>query len=423
MRVTGIRTQKYWYRTDRPFADVNFPEGRTDWSGLAVFVDTDEGLTGVSILGNEAGVNALAPLVIGKDPACVRGIWKSMVDQVFKGGNRGTITGAIAAIDVALWDLKAKAAGQPLWKVLGASQPRVRAYASDIGYSLSDDELRAFYRRMAGHGVTAGKLKVGLDPERDLRRLKIVYEELARAVPGGAGSPNRPTPAPVEPLICIDSNEYWNAKQAIPYIRALEREIPLFWVEEPADRWDYEALAKVSRGVEAQVATGENLDDPKQVVSLLTHGAVDVFQPNAGHSGITGMLMEGDITYGFNIPVAVMNCPGNYLAHVAAVFPHHLMMEVVDAGRDSWFSVDTRLEDGDIIVGDTPGLGFTIDTDKLLELSTPPERQEAFNFGRRVGAGVRIVRETQEGDHQWRSPTTSSNRSSTSAIRPQRHSG
>jgi L-alanine-DL-glutamate epimerase-like enolase superfamily enzyme len=394
MKVTGIRTREYWYRTNRPFADVNFPEGRDDWSALAVFIDTDEGLTGVSTGGTESGIRSLAPLVLGKDPAGVRGIWKSMVDQVFKGGNRGIITGAISAIDVALWDLKAKAAGQPLWKLLGASEPRARGYASDIGYCLSDEELRAFYHRMAAQGITAGKLKGGLDPERDLRRLRIMYEELARAVPGGrGGSPDRPTAAPIEPLICIDSNEYWNAKQAIPYIRTLEREMPLFWVEEPAERWDYEGLAKVSRAVEAQIATGENLHDPKEIVPLLTHGAVDVFEPNVGHSGITGMLMISDIAYGFNIPVAVMNSPGNYLAHVAAALPHHLMMEVVDAGRDNWFKVDSRIEGGYVVLGDRPGLGWTLDFAKLEELSKPPARQDAFNFGRRQGAGVLIHQE------------------------------
>ena len=172
--------------------------------------------------------------------------------------------------------------------------------------------------------------------------------------------------------------------------------MPLFWVEEPADRWDYKALGKVSQAIEAQVATGENLDDPKQVVSLLTHGAVDVFQPNAGHSGITGMLIEGDITYGFNIPVAVMNSPGNYLAHVAAAFPHHLMMEVADAGRDNWFKVDSRIENGEIVLGDRPGLGWELDLDALEELAKPPAKQDAFNFGRRRGAGVLIHGENRQ---------------------------
>ena len=391
MKVTSIRTQPYWYRTNRPFADANFPEGRQEWSGLAVFVETDEGVTGVSIGGNQAGIEALAPLVVGKDPRGVRGIWKSMVDQVFKGGNRGSITGAISAIDTALWDLKAKAEGQPLWKLLGASVPRVRAYASDIGYCLSDEELRAFYARMAAQGVTAGKLKGGLDPERDLRRLRIMYEELARAVPGGrGGTPDRPTAAPIEPLVCLDSNEYWNAKQAIPYIRTLERELPLFWVEEPADRWDYEGLARVSRAVEAQVATGENLHDPKEVVPLLTHGAVDVLQPNVGGSGITGMLMTADIAWGFNIPVAVMNSPGNYLAHVAAAMPNHLMIEVVDAGRDNWFKVDSRIEGGEVVLGDRPGLGWELDLDTLDELAREPGNRDAFAFGRRAGAGILI---------------------------------
>jgi L-alanine-DL-glutamate epimerase-like enolase superfamily enzyme len=393
MKVTAIRTKPYWYRTDRPFADVNFPEGRQDWASLAVFIDTDEGITGVSIGGNEGDVRALSPLVLGRDPRGVRGIWKSMVDQVFKGGNRGSITGSIAAIDVALWDIKAKAAGDPLWRLLGAIEPRARAYASDIGYCLSDDELRAFFRRMAGQGVTGGKLKGGLDPEHDIRRLRIMYEELAKAVPNGrGGSPDKPTIAPIEPLICIDSNEYWNAKQAIPYIKTLEREIPLFWVEEPAERWDYTGLSNVSRAVDAQVATGENLNDPKEIVPLLTHGAVDVFEPSTGHSGITGMLMIADLAYGFNIPIAVMNSPGNYLAHVAAALPNHLMMEVVDAGRDNWFKVDAKIEGGEVVLGDRPGLGWELDLAKLDELGKPPEHQDAFNFGRRKGAGILIHR-------------------------------
>lgn len=400
MKVTAIRSRRYWYRTDRPFADVNYPEGRTDWASVAVFVDTDEGITGTSIGSFEAGIDSLAPLVIGRDPRGVRGIWKSMVDQVFKGGNRGYITDAISAIDTALWDLKAKAAGQPLWKLLGATEGRARAYASDIGYCLSDDDLRAFYRRMAAKGITAGKLKGGLDPARDLRRLRIMYDELAHAVPeGNGGSKDRPTAAPVPPLICIDSNEYWNPKQAISYIRTLEREIPLFWVEEPAERWDYEGLRKVSRAVEAQVATGENLDDPKEVVPLLRHGAIDVFEPSNRQSGITGMLMIAEIAYGFNIPVAAMNSPGNYLAHVASALPNHLMLEVVDAGRDNWFKVDSRIENGYVVLGDRPGLGWEIDLNRLDELSRPPARQDAFNFGRRVGAGLWI----EPTDHDGRS--------------------
>ena len=86
-----------------------------------------------------------------------------MANFAFKGGNRGAITDVIGTLDIALWDLKAKAAGQPLWQCLGAASNRVRAYASGIDLCLSDEEIGAFYRRQAARGITAGKLKVGID--------------------------------------------------------------------------------------------------------------------------------------------------------------------------------------------------------------------------------------------------------------------
>jgi L-alanine-DL-glutamate epimerase-like enolase superfamily enzyme len=85
-----------------------------------------------------------------------------MVDFVFKSGNRGANTAAIASIDTALWDLKARINDEPLWRTLRASSNRVRAYASGIDLCLSDNEIRAFYTRMAADGVCGGKLKIGL---------------------------------------------------------------------------------------------------------------------------------------------------------------------------------------------------------------------------------------------------------------------
>ena len=99
---------------------------------------------------------------------------------------------------------------------------------------------------MASLGIAAGKLKVGLDPEADHRRLGIVRDELSR-VTG-------------HPVLMIDSNEYWSPKQAIRAIAELERTYDLFWVEEPARRWDGRGLRRVSSSVRAAVATGENLD-------------------------------------------------------------------------------------------------------------------------------------------------------------------
>ena len=130
---------------------------------MAVYIDTDEGQTGVTIgsPSSRAFVHSFVDnLLLGEDPracaACGRKWWTA-----FKGNNRGQVTDALSTVDVALWDLKAKAAGEPLWKTLGASTNRVRAYASGLDMPLSDEELRAFYADMAEKGVPAGKLKVG----------------------------------------------------------------------------------------------------------------------------------------------------------------------------------------------------------------------------------------------------------------------
>ena len=112
-------------------------------------------------------------------------------------------------------------------------QGRVKAYASGLDYCLSDDELFAFYRRMAELGIRDGKLKVGLDLKADLRRLGIMRDALSVASP--------------RPGLMIDSNEYWSPKQAVRYIRQIERRFKLLWVEEPARRWDYHGLKHWSR--------------------------------------------------------------------------------------------------------------------------------------------------------------------------------
>jgi L-alanine-DL-glutamate epimerase-like enolase superfamily enzyme len=151
-----------------------------------------------------------------------------MNDAAFKGGNRGAIGDAISTIDVALWDLKARLNDEPLWRTLGASKPRVRAYASGLDLSLSDDELTAFFTRMAKQGVQGGKLKLGVDLESDEHRLGLMRDALAT-------SGKRPE-------LMIDSNEYWSPKQAIRHISHLEESFDITWAEEPARRWDYRGL-------------------------------------------------------------------------------------------------------------------------------------------------------------------------------------
>jgi L-alanine-DL-glutamate epimerase-like enolase superfamily enzyme len=382
MKITGVRTRLYEFTAGRALGDVNLPAGSDRGNGLAVFLDTDKGLTGVAVggPGARAAIHGLTEsCLMGQDPRGVRGLWKRMVDAVFKGGNRGAITGAISALDIALWDLKAKINNEPLWRTLGASVPKVKAYASGIDLNLTDEEISAFYGGLAAKGVHAGKLKVGIDEEADERRIELMQQALA-----ASGK---------RPVLLIDSNEYWSPKQAIRRISQLEERFDLFWVEEPARRWDYRGLRQVSRAVRAAVATGENLHEIGDFMALIDNEAVDVVQVGSNTSGITGALQVADMAYGFELPVAVMNCPGNFMAHLAAALPNHSMMEMVQAGREVCFTVDTRIEDGYIVLGETPGVGMVFDEEKLarLEVEQLSPGISLGSWGRRRGAGLFIV--------------------------------
>ena len=334
MKITGVRTRPYVMKLSRPLGDANTPHGFDSSAGLAVFVDSDEGVTGVApgAPGSDAAIAALSTLIVGRDPRGVRGLWQKMVNASFKGGNEGAANGAISSLDVALWDLKAKLNGEPLWKTLGASSRRVRAYASGIDMCLNDDDMAAFYRGKAAAGVSGGKLKVGIDLEADLRRTGVMKEALETS-----GKPAE---------LMVDSNEYWSAKQAIRNISAFEEQFDLVWCEEPARRWDYRGLRKVSQSVKAAVATGENLNHVGDYMALMANEAVDVVQVGSGTSGITGALQVADMAYGFELPVSVMNSPGNHMAHLAAALPNHIMMEVIDAGFEAVLNADNHIEDG-----------------------------------------------------------------------------
>jgi L-alanine-DL-glutamate epimerase-like enolase superfamily enzyme len=194
-------------------------------------------------------------------------------------------------------------------------------------------------------------------------------------------------------LLIIDSNEYWSPKQAIRHISMFEEQYDLLWAEEPARRWDYRGLRRVSQRIRAAVATGENLDHVSDFMPLVANEAVDIVQPSSGHSGITGAMQVADLAYAFELPVCMMNCPGHYMAHLAAALPNHMMMEVVASGRDAVFNPDYRIEDGWIILGERPGLGLEFDAEKLAAhvVETPSPVAGPSPWGRRRGAGLYLV--------------------------------
>ncbi len=388
MKITDYRLETYEMLMDRPIGDANGPVGEDIAGGAILWINTDADISGIAPMGNPA-VERLFHLIEGEDPRSVVGLWQRMVDFVFKGGNEGEMNGAISAIDIALWDLKSKLADEPLWLTLGARDGITKAYASGIDMCLDDDRLYGFYTRMAQQGIDSGKLKVGLDMEADLRRLAIMREALDIANP--------------RPRLLIDSNEYWSAKEAVQRIRRFEEDFDIVWAEEPARRWDYEGLRHVSRNVSAAVATGENLDHVGDFYALIHEQAADVLNIASGHSGITGCRQVANMAFAYELPVTMMNCQGNFMAHVAAALPNHMMMEVVDPGREQCINFNHTIEDGFIRLSDEPGLGLSIDEAALKSLQDnppQPDRRRRNPFPRREGAG-RFVVPPAGGEAPW----------------------
>ena len=290
-----------------------------------------------------AHAREVAPDLIGEDPNDIGRLWAKLVWAGASVGRSGASTQAIAAIDTALWDLKAKRAGLPLAKLLGAHRDSVRCYNTGGGYLHAPIEQ---VLESASSSLVAGigglKIKVGQpDLAADLRRVRAVREHVGDAVP-----------------LMVDANQQWDRPAAMRAGRALE-EFGLIWIEEPLDAYDVEGHAQVSAALDTAVASGEMLTSVAELAAFVRLGAVDVLQPDAPRvGGITPYLKLAGLAEHRNLQVAphfVMEIH----VHLAAACPHESWVEHFD-----WLHpvFDERLEisGGRMHVPDRPGLGFTV---------------------------------------------------------------
>lgn len=385
MKVTGYRSLTTKHDWGRLIGDANgvMSEPRTDVHVLIVETDTE--LEGIG-LGQHGDIDRVFGAVEGEDPRAVSALYDRMLNWVFKTGHAGAAFGAIGAIDMALWDLKAKAAGEPLWRTLGALDRFVPGYASGLDIALDDDALMRLYEGFADRGFSAAKLKGGHDVQRDLRRLEMLHEVLRRNS--------------TQPALMFDANESWNRTQAVRFVTALERSVDLTWIEEPVRRWDAAGLAAVRRGVRAAVATGENLTGLEQYRPLLDADAVDIVQ--VGNVwGITHFLRVAALAHGHDLPVSAVAYHANPSAHAAAAVPNHMVFEVQDVTSPIGLTVDQQYEDGGIVLGDEPGLGIRVDEPAIVALPvTPPPVLVAGPHVRPSRAGLRITPETRHHERR-----------------------
>ncbi|MFC3897895.1 mandelate racemase/muconate lactonizing enzyme family protein [Lentzea rhizosphaerae] len=351
MRITGLRTLTTIHDWGRPVGDANgvYADGLVRVP--IVVVETDAGICGVG-LGPHVEIESVFSAIEGEDPRSVTALYDRMQRRMFKAGHAGAVFGTIGALDTALWDIKAQAAGEPLWRLLGGRDRRVPAYASALDIALDDDEFVSVYQEYADRGLRAAKIKGGLDVEHDTYRLGLVRDVLAKA---GRGT---------RPSLMLDVNETWTRKQAVRYVSEIERTHDLTWIEEPVRRWDAEGHAVVGRGIRASVATGENLTGLEQHRSLIAAGAVDVVQ-TAAVWGITHFLRVATLAHAHDLPVSPIGTTPLGLLHAATSVPNHLVSELQDLRPPLGVSADVHVEGGAYVLGDTPGLGLRVDEEAV----------------------------------------------------------
>ena len=383
MKITGYRSLNTVHDWGRITGDVNGVQPSHATPVPVLIIETDTGIEGIG-LGSHADIARVFPAIEGDDPRSVVALYDRMLDWVFKAGHSGSTFGTIGAVDMALWDIKAKAADEPLWRTLGARERFVPGYASGLEYGLTENELADLYGRFADRGFKAGKLKGGRDLDRDLPRLEIMRDILSR---------NSRRPA-----LMLDANESWNHAQAARYVAAIEQRMDLTWVEEPLRRWDAAGMAALRGKVRAAIASGENLTGLEQYRPLLDANAVDIVQ--VGNVwGITHFLRVATLAHAHDLPVSPVAYNANPVAHAAAAVPNHLAFEVQDLLFPVGLDVDQHFDDGGIVLGDRPGIGIVVDESQMSPAGAATPRPAATGpHIRPERAALRLVAEPDVTD-------------------------
>ncbi len=290
-----------------------------------------------------AHAREIAHELLGEDPSDTGRLWEKLQWAGASVGRGGLAVQAIAAFDVALWDLKAKRAGLPLAKLLGAYRDSVRCYNTSGGFLSSPlGEVLDNAEAALARGVGGIKLKVGHpDAAVDLERVAAARQRLGDRAP-----------------LMVDANQQWDRPTAQRMGRLLEP-YNLVWIEEPLDAHDAEGHAALARALDTPIATGEMLTSVAEHWRLLEADAADILQPDAPRvGGITPFLRVATLAEHRGVPIAPHFALELHL-HLAAAQPREPWVEHFD-WLEPLFNERLELRDGRMLVPSRPGLGLTL---------------------------------------------------------------
>ncbi len=360
MRIEAIQTNLYRVPPSVRISDSI--QSINTWEWIITTIHTDLGLAGTGwsyTLGMGGSAlraiidDYLAPILVGMEIVNIERIWQKCWQELHANGPGGFTTLAIAPIDIALWDLLGKHAGQPLYKLLGGARESIPAYGSGINMHLEGEALAEQMRGFLAAGYRSVKMKVGREnPEEDVERVATVRKTIGNAVG-----------------LLLDANQKWSAGEAVQRVRMLERFHPN-WIEEPILADDIPGHTHARAHLAVPIALGETLFTRYQFADYIRANAVDIVQadiPRVG--GFTEWLKIAKLAEAHNLPVAP-HFAVELSVHALCAVPNGLILEDLQGGSltdlgllaEPW-----RAMNGIGVPPQRPGHGFVWNQDALAK--------------------------------------------------------
>jgi L-rhamnonate dehydratase len=354
-------------------------EKKTSLSVCLVEVETDDGRTGhgITAITEEEAIAAIVNEIVagnlkGEDPLAHERLWEKMYWLLSPRGQTGYASHAIAAVDVALWDLKGKALGQPVWRLLGGARGKVPVYTTFGIGAYNREELAAAAKWWVARGHKRLKMVVGHHAlqRRDEPRLieEVIVEDArrVRAVRDAVG---------MEIDLHVDANCSLDSFHAARLARSLE-EFSLSFFEEPVKENDVHALLSLKKQTTIPLAAGQNEGLAWRFRDLIASRAVDIIQPNVVISGgYTQCVRIAGIASAYNLPMANGGAWAHHNMHLHAGLANGGLVEYhVPAVKvcEAIYGPLPAPADGWLQLPETPGLGFEPDKARVAELAKLP---------------------------------------------------
>ena len=326
---------------------------------VALTLRTDDGIEGIGYAGFQspamtaalkAAVDGLSEVAIGSDPMDTEAIGEKL-SRLGGGSPVGILTRAISAIDVALWDIKGKALGQPVYKLLGGYRDRVPTYQSGFLWRPSNlEELDADARRIVAEGFRSMKFRLGAEP--------TVSAEIARV------ETMRNAVGPDVDLM-IDINQGWDVNRAIRIGRELAK-YDIFWLEDPTTYDDFDGLARIADALDTPLAAGEYVYGIAPFRQLIAQRSIDIVMVDLLRvGGITQWMKVAHMAEAYNLPVVSHLAP-EVLVHALAAVPNGLTLEYMPWTFPLFKQVPQAVN-GEVVLPSAPGLGLEFDEDLLAK--------------------------------------------------------